>query len=766
MGLLLGAKDLGLSTVWRFGFVGFGHRAETTPGVVYFDVGGSVKPGVLDHHGDTTRGDCAADLVFRNPELVYNHLMGHWLQLHDEGRVSTGAVWTPTLITHAQPDWDCVVATFLATHLVEEGQFPPYAEALVGYTRQVDQGRYKLRCAGAMGEIPLEELFAPHIGYLAVQNLTGPDGKPVAFEAQLRRGHALLRRIVELISNARTEAKKGPIRSPDAFLPRQPGVASWRSDPWFSDITLLLEQEREKYAADKAGARIVEKMRVPAADGDDPVQVRAFILERPPQSVLNKYWVRADPDGYGLFVCPYDQPQAALGGTGISEGTFNRVVISVDPNPRADGRTPTLRGLGFALEQAEAARRRALHDGADDRGGAPRFPDGYCGNDDPWYDGRAFDYTIVDAPRSGTRLAYEEILGIITASRYWETPLRNGAVTLIWVERDAVRTAVSESGLRPFEGMADTLRKFYAACSESNQPAPGHLALPEGCSAIRTVRHFPPGTSPSMHMVRVEAGSGSTLEGIVAARSRVVAEMGKDCPDYVLSRISLGTHFSDPARIAALLRQLADSEIKQLEGTGGTDEVVLFNSRTLIFREGRAGLPRPKPDPDLEILLYVAFLNEALVAFSNGIAAKVPEDESQLAGLDTEELRRDFLRFQTSYYQIEVSRLARGRLLFSQLAESLDLVGQYSEVQSELDRLAQLENQLAEERKARAESIMEAVLYVVAVGGIYQTIAAFFGLGDALRSKLLWGVVTSVTAMAVGIYFAVLHYRKNKRPAE
>jgi hypothetical protein len=34
------------------------------------------------------------------------------------------------------------------------------------------------------------------------------------------------------------------------------------------------------------------------------------------------------------------------------------------------------------------------------------------GNADPWYDGRAQGYTIVDAPRSGTMLTADEIESI------------------------------------------------------------------------------------------------------------------------------------------------------------------------------------------------------------------------------------------------------------------------------------------------------------------------------------------------------------------
>jgi hypothetical protein len=85
-----------------------------------------------------------------------------------------------------------------------------------------------------------------------------------------------------------------------------------------------------------------------------------------------------------------------------------RCVLSVRPDAGV-----SLRGLGALLDEAEAARRREVH-GADDRvtdpatGEARPARPGY-GNADPWYDGRAHEYTIVDSPRAGTLLTAEEI---------------------------------------------------------------------------------------------------------------------------------------------------------------------------------------------------------------------------------------------------------------------------------------------------------------------------------------------------------------------
>ncbi len=45
--------------------------------------------------------------------------------------------------------------------------------------------------------------------------------------------------------------------------------------------------------------------------------------------------------------------------------------------------------------------------------GAPRFEPEYSDNEDPWYDGRNHHHTMIDSPRCGTELSYEQIKKII-----------------------------------------------------------------------------------------------------------------------------------------------------------------------------------------------------------------------------------------------------------------------------------------------------------------------------------------------------------------
>jgi len=165
MARFLGARELGITIEWRVRFVPVGSTVRPLPGVVYVDVGGSVEPGIIDHHQGTMAAESASEIVLRQVECSYGHLMGPLLRQMEEGRLSPGGVWKPTLITHSGPDWDAVVATYLIRRIVEEGDFPSCAEGLVAYSAGIDQGRYRIdRTVDRF-------LYAPHLGYLALQHL-------------------------------------------------------------------------------------------------------------------------------------------------------------------------------------------------------------------------------------------------------------------------------------------------------------------------------------------------------------------------------------------------------------------------------------------------------------------------------------------------------------------------------------------------------------------------------------------------------------------
>jgi hypothetical protein len=405
----LGAKALGLKTTWRFAFVPMGTPADPVPGVLCLDVGGKLAPGILDHHGGQADAHGAAAAVLAHPEYAHAHLLGPWLSRGPRAGMAVGERWEPTLVLHRAPDWDALVAVHLAMFLIENGDFPPWADALSSYALLVDQGRYRIPATARPSD-----LMVPHLAFLAAQHV-GPTRTDD--ERCLRRGLDLLDSVVEAVSRSTA----GRAISAEDFYDA-PAAREWARIGRFADLAMFLEEDWGRAELDRASSPALQAdrtpssgfgptlVRLPATDGGPLIEVPAQVLQKPSTSALNKYWVRAS--GRPFFICPLTLPPAHLGANG---GTvYPRVIVSLDPTWTADGRKPWLNGLGQALERAEHTARVAAH-GQDDRGGPPRWEG--ATNADPWYDGRGHEYTIIDAPACGSVLPYAEVLRIVLDGR-------------------------------------------------------------------------------------------------------------------------------------------------------------------------------------------------------------------------------------------------------------------------------------------------------------------------------------------------------------
>lgn len=746
----LGTSDLGLKVEWRFRFAGYGEKVPPTPGVVYVDVGGALQPGVLDHHGGDQDDECAAALVLHNRSLVYNHLMSPWLERWEEGRLTSDTEWSPTVITHESPDFDGVVAIHLITRLIADGDFPDYAPALVSYASEVDQGRYQFR--------PDEPgaLTALHIAYLALQNLQGPNKRFLPWEEQVTRGLALLERVVRDVGQA--PDRKGPWERTD-FLPGRPGTGAWTADENFADIHALLAAEPEKFQRDREAATVRDDVFLPSAADGEPMQVRTFIADRPTESVLNKYWVRAM--GCPYFICPYGASGQSPGAEGsASEIIFPRVILSIDPTFSVRERRPSLRGLGYALEKEELVC-RTRDGGHDDRGGAPRYPDGYCANSDPWYDGRGHDHTIVDAPRGGTILPYATVVDIATTARFWKIPLEFGAVRLVWVGRNAGAPGDAVSKLKEFPEMAATIKSLFGEIRQHSSPLPGSPpALPSGISLTTTVRHYPRATCPPFRIVDILAGPGVALEELVSCRGILQGVMEKEPPDYSISHIVPGIHFSEPAVLTRLSLALGGASLAQAGAVHADGDALLIGGRNLVHVLSPAPPSTDLLESDREVLLYCAFLYESLMAMTGRLADLVKPGTLRLTLGATKTLREDFLRFQARYYQLEASRSPRGRDLFATLSTTLKLPGHYAEVQLELSRLAEVESQMAAERRSRAERLLQGTIYFLSVSGLIQAIIALLGWQKV--DPGMWGWIAPVLSLTALIYALILWLSRDR----
>ncbi|MEM9069600.1 MAG: hypothetical protein AAGE52_13895 [Myxococcota bacterium] len=730
MGRLLGANDLGLRVTWRHRFVPPGTRAEPTPGVLYLDVGGGLRPGIIDHHGADIRPTSTAELILQHRELVYVHFLGGVLKRAAAGESVGGSDLTFTLVTHFAPDFDGVVSTYFVKHLVETGEFPSGASALARYVTEVDQGRYRLHL-----DRP-STFLAPHIGQLAIQNLmTAGDPEQRSIEG-LERGLRLVERVLRDVPGA---------RSPSQFVPDGDDhpASRWASSDEFQDARELLAAEPEHFAADfEAAERGSVVLPLQGANGG--MEVPAFVATRPPTSKLNKYWVRAS--GYPFFVCPY----ATASDT---EGRFGRVILSLDPTWTDDeGQTPSLRGLGFALERRECEV-RAEEEGGDQRSPTPRWDDGTCSNADPWYDGRGHAFTIVDAPSSTTHLSYADVLAIARSGSFWHVPLSRGTITMMWAaDLDAKGDAAGGPGKwEPLvcpPAIDDRMRPFYAAC-RALAPIAEELDCP-GTAATREVRDFPPEARGGLRLLHIRAEEGATLEQLLMASRTAVERFGE--PDYVLSRVQLGAHNADPGGLDILVRQLGDVDVDEVPIA--PDELVLFNHRSLLVRGSQEG-----DDGYLEVLFYLAFVREALRDYQTRLSDLLRKD--QRSRKDTKKLRRDILAFQTRYYDLEIARSGRVRRISERLVSAMHLSRSYGEIQDQMRQLAQLEAQDDARHRERADLFMESALFFVAIAGVFETIVAYLSWDGFQRKDWTW--IGSLLAFFVVIWLVALMLRRRRR---
>jgi hypothetical protein len=380
----------------RFAFAGYGERAAmpVPANRLYLDVGNALCPGVIDHHHLTTHSGSTTGLVLAHPEFVAGSA--------PSGRKPEDPL---TIVLHEQPDLDCLASAYLAAAYLTSGEFPDGSDALARYAAKVDEGALGMTLAN------------PFALYAALMQLANRLGR-ATWHSNHQRWTEHVRRGLEVITYVLDQvARRGtPLPAVDAFACIAQMTAGDRQE-----VQADVERYRRKMADPRTQARRAQ-LRLPSQFGGKAA-VEALLVrdvqntDDPEHVVFFKDWARTDAER-----CPNGRGFVALS-VFMSEGPHQvrRCILSVTPDSGA-----SIQGLGGLLDRAEAERREQVF-GSDDRvtdpaTGAPRPPRPGYGNADPWYDGRAHDYTIVDSPRSGTMLTTEEIEGILLQFGDSETP--------------------------------------------------------------------------------------------------------------------------------------------------------------------------------------------------------------------------------------------------------------------------------------------------------------------------------------------------------
>jgi serine/threonine protein kinase len=369
-----------------FRFAGMGERAPAAGPAdrLYLDVGNDLRPGVIDHHHLTAYSGATASMVL------------------DHAAFLTGAL-APTrrpddpfvIVLHEKPDLDCLASAYLAIAYLTTGAFPDGAEELAHYVGRVDEG--------SLG-MTLSNPFSLYAAYQQLANRLLRQNWPnvhLQWQERIARGLGLVAFVLEQVARHHT-----PLPAVDAFA--CPGLFTPEDR---EEVRRDVERYHRKLADPRCHARCAT-LRLPGRFGGT-VDVAALLArdvenaDDPGRCAFFKDWARTD-----CARCPGGPGFVGLS-VFLSEGPSQkrRCILSVTPDSGA-----SLRGLAALLEEAETRRRTEVF-GVDDRvadpvTGEPKPTRPGYGNADPWYDGRAHGYTIVDAPRSGTHLTADEIEGL------------------------------------------------------------------------------------------------------------------------------------------------------------------------------------------------------------------------------------------------------------------------------------------------------------------------------------------------------------------
>jgi hypothetical protein len=417
----------------RLSFIKMGAAVHPEPGKLFLDTGNSLTHGILDHH-HLSRETCAAILALERKELYTD-----WLAGYDAVDV----------VLHEQPDIDCIAALCIVDAVLNGKDIgEELLKKLARYTLDKDMGRTE------RPDIERPSLYDILMGrFQIIRNdfACGEDksGEEPHFDFECR---AMYERMtvegLDIISRFLSMMERGEIRD---F--RMSGEET--DESLFREERAYLADDSARYLADLSDFNRVTIIpaRIPLKEINTSETKRALIY-RDPASTLFKIWARHD-----TFHAGSEEGFATLLVI-RNTGKGKRYIISTDPLGKY-----CLRFLGDVLNHHEKRKREIL--------GIPQDGPNRPGYDipDPWYDGRAHGYTIVDTPHDGTALDEEEIISLftnfVTEHIFLKTRMRENRVMVIFPLRTPKRAEdlprrISAAGFEPIP-VDDAFRQTFSS---------------------------------------------------------------------------------------------------------------------------------------------------------------------------------------------------------------------------------------------------------------------------------------------------------------
>jgi hypothetical protein len=365
----------------------------------FLDVGNKLCKGAIDVHqcvdglkiGERSFKSTAAVIIY-NQEFIYNNL--------------TEGSSTVEINVHSSPDMDCFAAAYLVKYMIEHKCLPNNYEKLAEYVEDIDSGRVKHDRANLYNPYAIGAVIGELIGR-KYERLSAREKDIKVLERGIYLVEYIMQRLEELESglkdlyNINLLHKGGPFDEEHELLEGDEPL--YHSD--LSGTFDAFDKERNESIKRKVCEEI--SIDLPVIDSSEHQRVKGIVWNTTPSCTLHKYWARME--GYVFTFIPAAKKQHVLQDGSVLE--TNRVIVAVDPNSEV-----YLSRLGQVLEQAEAIKENIIF-GEEKVKWRPynrkRFDEEWCTNNDPWYDGRNQNYTIVDSPFVGSLLSVEEIKAVV-----------------------------------------------------------------------------------------------------------------------------------------------------------------------------------------------------------------------------------------------------------------------------------------------------------------------------------------------------------------
>lgn len=380
---------------------------------IFLDVGNSLdfKKGIIDNHQfDSTKYDkvkeanSTASYCFANTSEIKEY-------------ISNIKEQNVEIVIHKEPDIDCFVSAYIVEKYVNNENLPIDTEILIKCAEEIDSGILAFE-----SDKPLNPCFIVY----AIAEVVKEDIKKLNEENKASIDEQCMKKGVQLIDLILKELGSKPINNKKSL----DNVDLSNITDLFNREMKILNEDYNNYINDYKDPEICEKGKMKLllknSCENELKEVDALFWIKVPNCVLHKYWARQDfraplGKGYVFTFIPsainedastrQDDKDDSFDKISIKGIKTNKAIISVDPK-----RDVCLKGLGESLEIAEREAEKNYFGKNVNKWRSrikSRFAESWCDNDDPWYDGRHFDYTIVDAPREGSLMSIKEIRHIV-----------------------------------------------------------------------------------------------------------------------------------------------------------------------------------------------------------------------------------------------------------------------------------------------------------------------------------------------------------------